>query len=146
MNDISQTGIKEECVFNSISSFHLTENYSVDISHDIFEGVGMYDMTEILYQLIVVDKLFSIDFVNESFNYFKYGRNFNKPPMISLDNLKKKKVNMSCAEMKSLVLCCGVILGPWVPQENKCWKLYTYLRKILDILLSDVVRSSDITT
>ncbi|CAH1109399.1 unnamed protein product [Psylliodes chrysocephalus] len=37
-NNASSTGIKEACVFNKIPNFHVTENFCVDLAHDIFEG------------------------------------------------------------------------------------------------------------
>lgn len=91
LNDTGQTGTKERCVFNAVKSFHVMENYSVGISHGIFEGVSMYDITEILHQCIVVDKIFSIHVFNDKLKYFNYSKNCNKPPVISIDNLKKKE-------------------------------------------------------
>jgi len=35
----SVTGIKEPCIWNDIGSFNVTTNYSVDIMHDMAEGV-----------------------------------------------------------------------------------------------------------
>jgi hypothetical protein len=44
INDMSLTGINQACVFNEICSFHVTENYAVDIMHDLLEGVCKYDI------------------------------------------------------------------------------------------------------
>ncbi|OXU19437.1 hypothetical protein TSAR_011763 [Trichomalopsis sarcophagae] len=38
INKVSSTGIKEECVFHKIKDFHICENISVDMMHDILEG------------------------------------------------------------------------------------------------------------
>ncbi|XP_060864320.1 uncharacterized protein LOC132940616 [Metopolophium dirhodum] len=38
INNITLTGLKELCVFNQINSFHVTQNFAVDIMHDILEG------------------------------------------------------------------------------------------------------------
>ncbi|XP_022162857.1 uncharacterized protein LOC111028505, partial [Myzus persicae] len=38
-NNLSLTGINEECVWNQINGFHAVHNYSVDLMHDILEGV-----------------------------------------------------------------------------------------------------------
>lgn len=35
-------GVKEECVFNAIKNFHIIENPSADIMHDIDEGIAAY--------------------------------------------------------------------------------------------------------
>lgn len=51
---------------------------------------------------------------------------------------------MSASEMLSLVRFYGLIAGDLITDENdKCWKLYTYLRQIIDILCSPRVISSD---
>lgn len=42
--NLSLTGIKEICIFNSTPSFHVINNLSVDIMHDIFEGILHYDL------------------------------------------------------------------------------------------------------
>ncbi|KAK4881412.1 hypothetical protein RN001_004731 [Aquatica leii] len=113
LKNMSLIGIREFCIWNNISSFHVSENFSVNISHDIFEGVAVFDI------------------------YFNYGKqNNNKPPLISLDNLRKKKIKMNCAEMKSFVLYFGIIYGLLIQNNNKHWELYTLLRKILAIVLS----------
>lgn len=91
--DVSNTGIKERCVWNSVNSFYVTENCAVDIAHDIFEGLALFDIVEILHGFVIVDKLFTIESLNSRMRYFQYGnRNRNKPPLIRLDSLKKKKL------------------------------------------------------
>lgn len=57
-NDVSTTGINEECVFNEIEDFHILENSALDIMHDIYEGICEYDLSQILLYYIVNLKLF----------------------------------------------------------------------------------------
>ncbi|XP_008189668.1 uncharacterized protein LOC103311743, partial [Acyrthosiphon pisum] len=71
-NDVSVTGIKEPCIWNDVGSFNVTTNYSVDIMHDMAEGVCKYDIGLILKEMIYNLKYFSLDTLNnriESFNY-----------------------------------------------------------------------------
>ncbi|KAI4455641.1 hypothetical protein MML48_9g00001200 [Holotrichia oblita] len=132
----SATGIKEECILNQVRLFHATENFCVDIAHDIFEGIALFDFQELLYQFIIVDKFFTIDILNYQLKYFDYGKqNINKPPLLTLDNVKKKKFNMSCAELKSLALYAGLMFAQFVPRSNPHWDIYITLRKILEIIL-----------
>ncbi|KAB0790079.1 hypothetical protein PPYR_15603, partial [Photinus pyralis] len=89
IDNISSTGIKENCIWNTLKAYHVTENFGVDLSHDIFEGIAAFDMAEILYQYIVVQKLFSISVLNSRVKYFNYGvQNVNKPPLFTLANVK----------------------------------------------------------
>lgn len=47
-DNVSATGIKESCVRNQINGFHAVYNYSVDLMHDVLEGVCSYDISNIL--------------------------------------------------------------------------------------------------
>ncbi|CAD6244484.1 GSCOCG00013365001-RA-CDS, partial [Cotesia congregata] len=53
-NDISKTGLKDKCIFNIKKHFHVCENVSVDIMHDVLEGSGNYAITAIVYRLIFI--------------------------------------------------------------------------------------------
>lgn len=37
INNVSQTGVKEKCVWNDLNSFKVTDNNCVDIMHDMLE-------------------------------------------------------------------------------------------------------------
>lgn len=77
-------GVKEECIFHLINNFHITINRSVDIMHDLFEGICRYDLGHLLFNLIYKDKLFSCDTLNSRIYSFDYGDKYsaNKPPLI----------------------------------------------------------------
>lgn len=87
MENPSLTGVKFS---RFLIIFHVTENFSVDIAHDIFEGVGHSVMALILHQFVMVEHFFSIETLNHKLTYFTFSRNHNKPPLITIDNLKKK--------------------------------------------------------
>lgn len=46
--DFSAIGIESECIFHTIPGFHVTNNLSVDIMHDLIEGTCRYDMIAII--------------------------------------------------------------------------------------------------
>lgn len=62
--DLSQTGIREVSIFNEVESFHVTTNFAVDITHDIFEGICNYDMSHIINYLVKVKKYFTFERLN----------------------------------------------------------------------------------
>lgn len=136
------TGIKSNSVLNKIESFHVTENFAVDIAHDIFEGVGGVVMANLLYQFILVDKYFDLETLNNRIKFFNFNINHNKPPLISVESLKKKTLKMSASEMKSFILNSGLIFGHLIPKGNKFWQIYILLRQILSIILKRYVTSS----
>jgi hypothetical protein len=41
--DVSQTGIKEEAIWNCFDGFHVTKNVAFDIMHDLLEGVCRFE-------------------------------------------------------------------------------------------------------
>lgn len=71
-------GSNAECVFNKISSFHVIENASLDIMHDIFEGICRYEIPKILKTFIIDEKLFSLDTLNSRIEHFDYGTSVGK--------------------------------------------------------------------
>lgn len=86
INDLSLTGVKVLCVFNQITSFHVTENMSVDIMHDMLEGVCKSELADILYNMIKMFKYFSLEILNNRIECFNYSSlEFrNRPPLLSL--------------------------------------------------------------
>lgn len=66
------TGIKEECVFNEVNSFYVTENTYIDIMHDVLEGIAHYDMIPIISHFVEICD-FSLSDLNYSMQMFDYG-------------------------------------------------------------------------
>lgn len=54
--DSQDTGLKGETILNKVPSFHFTDNMVVDIMHDLFEGVLMYDICKTILLLIENNK------------------------------------------------------------------------------------------
>lgn len=135
LQDYSLTGIKEECVFNNVIGFHVTENYCVDIMHDLLEGVCSYDMSLILNNFISDVNLFSLNTLNAKIEAFDYGSFTNIPPKITAQALKKSCIKMSASEMLCFMFHVSLMIGHLVPKENKHWDLFINLIKILNIVL-----------
>lgn len=95
VNDSSLTGRKEECVWNQIDSFHVANNKSVDIMHDIYEGVAPLEISLLLENLIAKYPLFTLETLNLRISNFNYGNfeNLNLPQTISQDNIKSHHLN-----------------------------------------------------
>lgn len=55
---VQECGINENSSLNLIKSFHVVENYCVNIMHDIFEGIGHYDLAHIIRYYIYDMKFF----------------------------------------------------------------------------------------
>ncbi|XP_066594928.1 uncharacterized protein [Prorops nasuta] len=134
-------GIVNKCVFNSLNSFDVTENITLDIMHDILEGICRYEMRDILNELINVQKFFTLENLNSRIAFFDFGckNSVNKPPSICNSSLKKSSLILSASEMLCLVRGFGLIIGDLVPVHNKAWKLWLLLREIISITFSPVI-------
>ncbi|CAH0546898.1 unnamed protein product [Brassicogethes aeneus] len=140
LNDPCLTGIKENSIWNTVSSFHVTENFCVDIMHDILEGVCIFDTALILNYFIYDLKIFTLNALNSKIESFDYGSETNIPPKIREDDLKKKSIKMSASEMLTFISLLNLMIGPWIPENNTYWQLYLTLRKILEIILDKCIQ------
>lgn len=138
--DTYNTGIKEECAFHKIPSYNLSENVSVDMMHDLLEGVCVYVMRSTIHTFIFVKKYFTLQALNNKVQQFEYGYTeiANKPPVITINRLKNKlNLKISAAEMLCLVRYFGLMVGHCILDErDEHWQLYKYLRRIIDIVTS----------
>lgn len=135
-SEYSLTGLKENSIFNKIHSFHVTENFAVDILHDLFEGIMVYDMCHII-QYFIHHKVFDIDTLNNRKSSFHYGEseigNLSQP--ISVHNLKTFNLKLSAREMLTFVHFFPLIMGDLVPRGNSCWNFLINLIEMMDIIL-----------
>lgn len=137
LENISLTGIKEECVFNEVNSFHVIDNAYVDIMHDILEGIAHYDMIPIISHFIDIGD-FNLSVLNQSVQMFHYGPYVqNKPPYISHGFATKSKLKMTASEMLIFCRLFGVIIGHRIKSyDDPFWKLYLLLKEIIEFLQS----------
>lgn len=133
-----QTGVKTECIFNELSSFHLVENMSFDIMHDIFEGVCHYDISGILFSLIN-ENVLSLNSLNNRKRLFPYGefQISNRSPDITMNNIKNGRFKMTASEMLCFVTYLPLMIGDLIPSNNKHWRFLILLSKIIDLLMQN---------
>ncbi|XP_074112292.1 uncharacterized protein LOC141535999 [Cotesia typhae] len=138
LKDPSSTGIKQNCIFNRLSSFHIFDNVVVDIMHDFIEGVMHRDMHDILNYYINTVKLFSLVELTHRIKLYDFGEFDirNKPPEILVSHLKCGSLKMSAGEMLTFVRHFGIIMGHLIPDEDIVYRLYLNILEILDIILS----------
>ncbi|XP_066599984.1 uncharacterized protein [Prorops nasuta] len=136
----STRGIIGECVFNSLNSFHISENITLDAMHDILEGICRYEMKDILFELINKQKLCTLENLNSRISFFDFGtkQGVNKPPISNIF-LQKDCLILSASEMLCLVRYFGLIIGDLVPVGNNTWRLWILLREIICIIYSSTI-------
>lgn len=135
LNNLSETGIKEECCWLSLDGFDLFDNVTVDVMHDILEGISRYVITFLVNYFISM-KFLDFNILKLKLQSFDYGADSgSKPCNCFVLEGSKVKVKTSAAEMLTLLRYFGLLVGYYIPSGNKMWELYIYLRKITERLL-----------
>lgn len=81
----STFGVKKTCPLNSLRLFHTTDNYAVDIMHDLLEGVVQYEL-KLVFQYLIRNFI-SRSSLSERITSFNYGftQRKNRPSGLKLD-------------------------------------------------------------
>ncbi|XP_008188545.1 uncharacterized protein LOC103310882, partial [Acyrthosiphon pisum] len=137
-NNFKETGIYQESILNRIKSFHVTDNFCVDIMHDLFEGVCHYNMCHIIKYYSETVQLFSLENLNNRKSAFNYGslEVGNCSPPILDSHIKHFRLKMSAKEMWTFVHFFSLMVGDLIPHDDEVWKFFTNFLKIIDVLLS----------
>eukprot|EP00102_Acyrthosiphon_pisum_P019767 XP_016656977.1 PREDICTED: uncharacterized protein LOC100568979 [Acyrthosiphon pisum] len=136
LNDVSETGIKDKCVWFDVNNFSLFDQVGVDVMHDMLEGCSKYIMKFILLYYTKELKLFSLQVLNDRINGFDFGPENNKPCSLTLDNINQGNIKQSASEMLTLIRYFGLLVGDFIPPEEPVWELYIVMRRVMDILMS----------
>ncbi|XP_071057004.1 uncharacterized protein [Onthophagus taurus] len=137
IEDASKTGIKEPSIFNTIPSFHVTENVSFDIMHDLFNGVCNYNLAHVLNNFIYKKKYFTLEILNYRKQMFNYGPtqigNVSSP--IRQNSIKTHNFKMTASEMKCFVHFILLMIGDLIPLEDEVYEFLNLFVQIIDIIL-----------
>lgn len=146
INDLKLNGISKESILNKIVSFHVTTNYSVDMMHDIFEGICHYNMCHIINYYTNVVKIFSLDLLNYRKQNFNYGaiEIGNISPIIKSTNLNNFHLKMSAREMMTFVYYFPLMVGDLVPEDDNVWLFFLNFLEIIQNLLSSQMSDGSI--
>lgn len=136
INNPKNTGIKEMSIWNTLSNYHVVENMAVDSMHDLAEGVFHYLLLLMLNKFTVDYEFFSIAQLNFRIQSFDFGPSvsINKFSQLSEDFLDKSKIKYSASEMKVFFLNLTILIGDYVPIDNKEWQVYLKLRDVYTIV------------
>lgn len=136
-NAQSETGVVSNSIFNSIPSFHVTENFSVDLMHDIFEGVCHYIFAESFLYFIKTMKYFDLNSLNirlKSFSYLNMGKGSEKKQII-INELENRKLKLSASQMMAFCHYLPLILGDLIPHEDEVRKfILNFLELVEDVM------------
>jgi len=135
-------GIKLVCALSQLKYYHPAENDTCDIMHDILEGVAPFEVKLLLNDMILKQKLLSLDDFNGMLTTFDYGTimSSSKPSSISVARLQSSdSLGQHSHQMLVLMYVLPLILAKYVTADNLNWKLFLLLLEILELLLSPVL-------
>lgn len=138
-DNVSETGVKEECVFNDLNGFHATTNFSVDLLHDWLEGGLNFDLCNII-NVFVKKGYFTLHELNHLIKSHNYGPCIKNKSIddITTEMLDKDKIKCSGAEMETFFINFATIIGHKIPHDEDEWKLYIKAREIYAIITAKV--------
>lgn len=143
ISDLTETkGIEKKCALNGSKYFHIFENLSVDVMHDILEGVGQF----------LLHKVFTFCFNNDVITaarlqnivqYFNYGE-LNKRNIPSILNFNKKNLGQNATQTRCLLLNIPFILYQFKSKLLPIWDSVETLLQIMHIVFSSKLTEDDI--
>lgn len=136
---VSTFGVKKSCLLNTLKFFHTSENYAVDIMHDLLEGVVQYEL-KLVFKHFIDQKLVSSDTLLQRIQSFNYGYNErkNRPSCLKIDD-SSKDLGLNAIQSWCLVRNSPLILGDIVNRNDSYWNLLLLLIQIVNIVFSPVV-------
>lgn len=133
-NHMSSTGIKEYSHFNRIPHFHVTVGVSVDIAHDLLEGI-LHPSLALSILHFIDKKYLDLKFINDRIKSIDFGamEKGNVPVGITLKKLKALKFKMSASEMLFFAHHLPLLIGNKVPENDEVWNYVKTTTKFLDL-------------
>lgn len=61
-----------------------------------------------------------------------------------MNALKKGYIIYSAAEMACFLYYFGLLIGDLIPENNRVWKIYIFLRKMVSIILCQKITNENI--
>ena len=113
--------LKQNSCLNSLSYFHAIDGFPPDLAHDIFEGIQIDILTNIISELILTLQL-TLGIINSAIKNFEYREidKQNKPQEFKVISPTILKIKETACEMWNLVRLTPLMLGEYVEIDNDC--------------------------
>ncbi|KAL7873590.1 hypothetical protein AOLI_G00126610 [Acnodon oligacanthus] len=130
--------VKSSCLLNSLQYFHTTENFSVNVMHDVLEGVAQYEL-KLLFEYLKEKHVTSGELHSrmQNFDYGFMERN-NRPAALSLCE-KSNNLGLNAVQSWCLLRNVPLIFGDLVTSTDTHWDLLLLLFQIVNIIFSPML-------
>lgn len=135
-------GIKSQCFLNDISNFHIITNITVDIMHDLLEGIIPFTLEE-LFSHCAQKKIIPVGHLQSLVEFFDFGsiNKANTPSKLSMD---KKNLGQSASQSYCLMINMPFILFQHKENLLDVWQPLSTLLQIMQIVFSFKITESDL--
>lgn len=136
LNLTETKGIKSACLLNNMPNFHILSNVTVDLMHDVFEGIVGYLLEEV-FKYCIKENIATVDQLQSLVDNYYYGCLWkNKPSKINID---KKNMGQNASQALCLIFHLPFILFTFKEKLQAIWLSVESMLQIIQILLSDEV-------
>lgn len=135
-------GIKLFCSLNKLKYFHITQNLSVNLDHDINEGIIPFTLKKVFVYCIENGLITLTELENRvaGFNYGYLNRK-NIPSILCMD---KKNLNQNASQLYCLMTHIPYVLSHLKSKLLNVWPVITTLLQIMQIVYSRVITEEDV--
>lgn len=135
-------GVKGPCILNELKYFNIFQNYTIDLMHDIFEGVSPFYLKQI-FQYIIRQKILSAQVLQSKIRDYNYGvlNKCYKPKNIVIE---RSHLAQNAKQILCLTLHLPFILFEFKDKIEKFWSPLMDLLKIIQIVMSTSISKSDL--
>lgn len=137
-------GVTKGCLLNNLKYFHILQNTTVDLMHDISEGIIPFLLNEV-FGFCVERKILTKHQLACRIRDFNYGHLCQKSKPSRL-KLQKKNLNQNASQSYCLMVNLPFILFDVKDELKEIWICIQTLLKIMQILFSNSIRESDVQT
>lgn len=135
-------GLKRHCIFNQLNHFHMYDNLSVDIMHDIYEGAVPFFMS-IFFDTLMKNHIFNSNEILAKVRDFNYGylnKNY-KPSLLKFEG----NLNQNGKQLYCLMLHLPFIFAEIKPNLKREWDAMIKLLQIMQIVHSNYITEEDLS-
>lgn len=137
-------GVKFYCVLNNLQYFHIIDNPTADIMHDLNEGCIPELLTH-FFKLIIKEKISTWDQLDNMIKSHDYGV-LNSKNIPSEVNLNRRSLGQNAAQSMCLFRNIPFVLHRYATNSKlkEAWECYQALLQICEIVYSNEVTESDL--
>lgn len=135
-------GISRYCPFNDLKFYNIFQNPSVDLMHDMNEGV-IPVLIHAFIDYAAEKKIVTYSETQRKVRDYNYGflSKRNKPSQINKD---KPNLNQNASQQYCLMRHLPFIFSEYEEKLGVPWKIMTDLLRIMEILYSEIITENDI--